>query len=86
MTVIDLKISTIACHTFPTISSGKDSYVLRTARLHSSHELHAPEKISSMRGNVSGQFQRQKLHLSRSVSSHGFAQLTYRESLRDIEA
>lgn len=72
MVVIDLKISSNACHTLPTTSPGKDSYVRRIARLHPSHELHASEKLPSMRREVSGQFQRQKLFMSRSVSSHGF--------------
>src|ERR1039457_2233342 len=50
------------------------------------HGTPSGEDLGAMRGALSGQPQDPELHLSGSISVHAFAQLTFRESLRDIEA
>lgn len=66
-----MKFMSYTCDSFPTTSPGKDSYVLRSTPIYPSHELHASEGLPSMCREVSGQLQRQKFLMSRSVSSHG---------------
>ena len=70
MFVIDLDFSNKACHGSLIIFQRKESCVSRLACVHSNHELHTPAKPPSIRRKISGQFQLQKVLMSRSFSRH----------------
>jgi IS4 transposase len=75
------------CHfrqSFGTIPGGTD--VFWQSGFHTTHGVRAMVYFSPFGGEVSRRFQRAHLQLPGPVSVDGFAQLTYRESLRDIEA
>ena len=60
-------------------------YVFRPTRVCATHGALTSSHVSPLRTALSFQISNQDLFASRPVSLHGLAQLTYRESLRDIE-
>jgi len=66
-----LKFTSYTCDSFPTTSPGKDPYVLKSNRIYPRHELRTSEGLPSMCREVSGELQRQKFLIPRSVSSYG---------------
>ena len=85
MPLIDLKVSFPECHT-PASIKQETTYELRENDIFTTNGIPSCPRISQMRCTIQRQLQGQKLHLLGPISLHGIRQLTYRESLRDIQA
>jgi hypothetical protein len=84
MAVINLKFQEYSG--YPSISTWKGvAYEFRKNSLCSINEIPANLRVSPMRPTLSGNLQSANLFLFGSILCMAFAQLAYRESLRDIE-
>jgi len=66
-------------------TSPKEAHAYRTDRILPSDAVSAAQRVPPLRGEVSRGRQSPQLHLHGQFLCLAFAQLTYRESLRDIE-
>ena len=85
MPLIDLKVSFPECHTPASIKQEK-TYELRENNIFTTNGIPSYPRISQIHCSIQRQLQGQRFHLLGPISLHGLRQLTYRESLRDIQA
>lgn len=86
MSVLDLKTHSGICKPSRRFSQGRSTHVFRPACVYPDHGLHAIENLSTLCGEVPSNFSVKSFTCMDQFRTIAFAQLTYRESLRDIEA